>query len=156
LPPTWALGAAKASWPLRSVGAQSKIGAALNACRRADLVTEKLRSEGITSRADLPGNMVELENWLLAAFLSGQDMTPALLRQAYLRFGQPDEGHGEPRDAGLGEWITNRLSTQGLDLIAVENQILAAAVDKACGNLSAAARLVGLTRPQLAYRLVRQ
>jgi DNA-binding NtrC family response regulator len=33
---------------------------------------------------------------------------------------------------------------------------LQAAVDKARGNLSAAARMLGLTRPQLAYRLKRR
>ena len=35
----------------------------------------------------------------------------------------------------------------------VEGLLIQAAVDKACGNLSAAARMLGLTRPQLAYRL---
>ncbi|HNT39953.1 MAG TPA: helix-turn-helix domain-containing protein, partial [Rubrivivax sp.] len=33
--------------------------------------------------------------------------------------------------------------------------LLETAVDKARGNLSSAARLLGLTRPQLAYRLKR-
>jgi transcriptional regulator with AAA-type ATPase domain len=37
------------------------------------------------------------------------------------------------------------------------NTLLAeAAVEKANGNLSAAARMLGLTRPQLAYRLEQQ
>ena len=38
----------------------------------------------------------------------------------------------------------------------VEAMLLQAAVDKARGNLSAAARMLGLTRPQLAYRLKRR
>ena len=33
--------------------------------------------------------------------------------------------------------------------------LIETAVDKARGNLSAAARMLGLTRPQLAYRLKR-
>jgi DNA-binding NtrC family response regulator len=37
----------------------------------------------------------------------------------------------------------------------VEDMLIEAAVDKARGNLSSAARLLGLTRPQLAYRLKR-
>ena len=37
----------------------------------------------------------------------------------------------------------------------VEAMLLEAAVDKAGGNLSSAARMLGLTRPQLAYRLKR-
>jgi transcriptional regulator with GAF, ATPase, and Fis domain len=37
----------------------------------------------------------------------------------------------------------------------VEDVLIESAVDKARGNLSSAARLLGLTRPQLAYRLKR-
>ena len=37
----------------------------------------------------------------------------------------------------------------------VEAMLLETAVDKAQGNLSSAARMLGLTRPQLAYRLRR-
>jgi transcriptional regulator with GAF, ATPase, and Fis domain len=37
----------------------------------------------------------------------------------------------------------------------VEAMLLETAVDKARGNLSSAARMLGLTRPQLAYRLRR-
>ncbi|MBI2753509.1 MAG: helix-turn-helix domain-containing protein [Betaproteobacteria bacterium] len=37
----------------------------------------------------------------------------------------------------------------------VEAMLLETAVDKARGNLSSAARMLGLTRPQLAYRLKR-
>jgi len=36
-----------------------------------------------------------------------------------------------------------------------EARLIQAAVDKAKGNLSSAARMLGLTRPQLAYRLGR-
>jgi transcriptional regulator with GAF, ATPase, and Fis domain len=37
----------------------------------------------------------------------------------------------------------------------VDAMLVETAVDKACGNLSKAARMLGLTRPQLAYRLGR-
>jgi len=37
----------------------------------------------------------------------------------------------------------------------VESMLLEAAVAKSRGNLSSAARLLGITRPQLAYRLKR-
>jgi DNA-binding protein Fis len=37
----------------------------------------------------------------------------------------------------------------------VEAMLLETAVDKARGNLSSAARMLGLTRPQIAYRLKR-
>jgi DNA-binding protein Fis len=42
-----------------------------------------------------------------------------------------------------------------LTLDQVEAMLLETAVDKAHGNLSSAARMLGLTRPQLAYRLKR-
>ena len=42
-----------------------------------------------------------------------------------------------------------------LTLDQVEAMLLETAVDKARGNLSSAARMLGLTRPQLAYRLKR-
>ena len=37
----------------------------------------------------------------------------------------------------------------------IEAMLLQTAVDKARGNLSSASRMLGLTRPQLAYRLKR-
>ena len=42
-----------------------------------------------------------------------------------------------------------------LTLDQVEIMLIETAVDKAHGNLSSAARMLGLTRPQLAYRLKR-
>ena len=42
-----------------------------------------------------------------------------------------------------------------LTLDQVEAMLLETAVDKARGNLSSAARMLGLTRPQIAYRLKR-
>lgn len=43
----------------------------------------------------------------------------------------------------------------GLPLEELEHQLLAFAVARESGNLSAAARRLGITRPQLAYRLRR-
>ena len=60
---------------------------------------------------------------------------------------------GGPWEAGksLCEAVLNGVMT----LDQVEAMLLETAVDKARGNLSSAARLLGLTRPQLAYRLKR-
>jgi transcriptional regulator with GAF, ATPase, and Fis domain len=41
----------------------------------------------------------------------------------------------------------------GCSLDAIEEQLLREAVERSAGNLSAAARLLGMTRAQLAYRL---
>jgi DNA-binding protein Fis len=40
-----------------------------------------------------------------------------------------------------------------MTLAQVEAMLIETAVDKAHGNLSAASRMLGMTRPQLAYRL---
>ncbi len=53
--------------------------------------------------------------------------------------------------AGLCEAVFNGVMT----LDQLEVMLIETAVDKARGNLSAAARMLGLTRPQLAYRLKR-
>lgn len=43
----------------------------------------------------------------------------------------------------------------GLSLDQLESMLLRESVDRASGNMARAARLLGLTRPQLAYRLKR-
>jgi transcriptional regulator with GAF, ATPase, and Fis domain len=47
------------------------------------------------------------------------------------------------------------LQNSGAGLDGLERALLREAVDRADGNLSAAARMLGLTRPQLSYRLSR-
>ena len=64
--------------------------------------------------------------------------------------GSLDLHHGAPA-AALCEAVFNGVMT----LDQLETMLIDTAVDKAHGNLSAAARMLGLTRPQLAYRLKR-
>ena len=52
--------------------------------------------------------------------------------------------------------LCDRIFDCGLSLPVLEEQLLKLAVERSHGNLSGAARLLGLTRPQLAYRLKRQ
>jgi transcriptional regulator with AAA-type ATPase domain len=52
--------------------------------------------------------------------------------------------------------LCERIVGSGLPLEALEARVLALAVERSGGNLSGAARLLGITRPQLAYRLKRQ
>jgi len=56
--------------------------------------------------------------------------------------------------AGAGS-LYDAVLSGAMTLEQLEVSLLEAAVDKAHGNLSAAARMLGLTRPQLAYRLKR-
>jgi DNA-binding NtrC family response regulator len=58
--------------------------------------------------------------------------------------------HGDTQQR-LCEAVFNGVMT----LDQLEAMLLETAVDKARGNLSSAARMVGLTRPQFAYRLKR-
>ena len=44
---------------------------------------------------------------------------------------------------------------RGLSLDALEDALIQEAVNRASGNLAGAARALGLTRPQLSYRLQR-
>ena len=55
--------------------------------------------------------------------------------------------HVTPQD------LTTAVLESGISLEAFEQSLLQRAVERANGNLSAAARLLGMTRPQLNYRI---
>ncbi|HRM94713.1 MAG TPA: sigma 54-interacting transcriptional regulator, partial [Alicycliphilus sp.] len=111
-----------------------------------------------------PGNMREMENLIERGVIladPGQPVdaahlfpdgtgaasgTPTLTLQASGRL-------GETRASGCDDTLIARLLGDGLDLQALETQLMEAAVQRSHGNLAAAARLLGLTRPQLSYRL---
>ncbi|MDX9766565.1 MAG: sigma 54-interacting transcriptional regulator [Ectothiorhodospiraceae bacterium] len=128
------------------------------------------RISGITERAldalrkyDWPGNIRELENMIeRGVIIAGSDQKidiadlfpcinigrkePALLDEVC-----------DTRDAGRGSGSLKDMVDHALDhstsLEEIEVLMLQSAVDRANGNLSLAARSLGLTRPQLAYRL---
>ena len=52
--------------------------------------------------------------------------------------------------------LADALLERGVPLESFERMLLHRAVERAGGNLSAAARLLGLTRPQLSYRLKKE
>lgn len=60
---------------------------------------------------------------------------------------------GEPPPGACDTALIERLLSDRLDLQALETHLIEAAVERNHGNLAAAARLLGLTRPQLSYRL---
>ena len=66
------------------------------------------------------------------------------------RVKEPVAGGG---DAGS---LIDTLLGSGTSLDDLEEQLLQAAVERAQGNISEAARILGITRPQLAYRLKRK
>jgi len=101
----------------------------------------------------LPGGLATLEAVLTAILveaLDGQPVTAARVQDVADRIAPK----AAPSEAGLDldAWIAARLDEGGFALDAHEARIRRAALARAGGNLSAAARLLGISRAQLAYR----
>jgi len=110
-----------------------------------------------------PGNIRELLNMVERGVILAPNGTRIELEQMFsagahdpgLEFGLDSNGvlgvdRGEP-----GKDLYDEVLNGGMTLDQAEAKLIEAAVKKANGNLSAAARVLGLTRPQLAYRLGR-
>jgi transcriptional regulator with GAF, ATPase, and Fis domain len=127
--------------------------------------------QGITERAmdrlvdyRFPGNVRELENLIeRAVILAPEDGGPIDVGQL---FGHGEEGHTlsyglgvdgslvDGRDTGAPpttDMVSDILARE-VPLEQLESMLIDAAVTRADGNLSEAARMLGLTRAQLAYR----
>ena len=131
---------------------------------------------GYTARAvkallnyDFPGNIRELQNLVERGVISAEEGgvidVPHMLRREQLRDNamysldaagalsteQPAEQAGGAAAPGS---LLDRLADAGtVSLPSLERRLMDEAVVRAGGNLAAAARLLGLTRAQLAYRL---
>ena len=94
-------------------------------------------------RHPFPGNVRELANVIeRAVLLAEEDVIHAG------DLGLPDEAPGAPAPAGAF-----LLPQEGLSLEALERDLIRQALERAGGNKSHAARLLGLTRATLRYRL---
>ena len=110
-----------------------------------------------------PGNIRELQNVIERSVIIAPHGTRIEASHLFLaeRDDQPAElgldAHGELLAQGWqpGERLCESVLNGVFTLDEVESMLLEAAVAKAKGNLSSAARLLGVTRPQLAYRLKR-
>ncbi|WP_284614961.1 sigma-54-dependent Fis family transcriptional regulator [Aquabacterium humicola] len=113
-----------------------------------------------------PGNIRELQNLIERGVISADDGAPIDVRHLFRREQLSDEtllaiGAGgalmpSPDTAGVSnllQHLQQALGAETLELTALEDRLLREAVEAAGGNLSAAARRLGLTRAQLAYRL---
>lgn len=113
-------------------------------------------------RHDWPGNVRELENLVergvILASLGG------VIEAEHLFPNQPEVEHDKldtqgrlerqvPKDELL---LCEQVLDSGLPIEALEARVLALAVERNKGNLSGAARLLGLSRAQLSYRLRRE
>ena len=126
------------------------------------------RVTGITDRAldamrgyPWPGNIRELENLIergLIVTAAGQmvDVEDLFtIPPSYERVSINSSGELQPNASAEFHTLFEDLQKRGLSLDVLEDGLIQEAVSRAGGNLSAAARSLGLTRPQLSYRLQR-
>ena len=110
-----------------------------------------------------PGNIREMQNMVERGVILAPNGTRIELEQMFPASGYgPGLEFGLDSDGGLGieqqepgKDLCAEVLSGALTLDQCEAKLIRAAVDKAEGNLSSAARILGLTRPQLAYRLGR-
>lgn len=107
---------------------------------------------------DWPGNVRELENLVERGVILASQA--GMVEVAHLFPNQPEmartslDAHGHlARFPSLkDDDLSERILDSGSSLDDIEARVLDHAVTRARGNLSEAARMLGLTRPQLAYR----
>ncbi|MDO9143330.1 sigma-54-dependent Fis family transcriptional regulator [Rhodoferax sp.] len=108
---------------------------------------------------DWPGNVRELENLVERGVILATQA--GRVEVEHLFPNQPDaaqtsldaHGHLARLPSVQDDELSTRILNSGSSLEEIEARVLDHAVARARGNLSEAARLLGLTRPQLAYRL---
>ena len=129
---------------------------------------KKLR--GFTDKAkralltyDWPGNIRELQNMIERGVILAPSGTRIEVNHLFSscaeeharEFGLDTKGDLGVNRAESSKSLSEAVFNGVLTLEQVETMLLETAVDKAHGNLSSAARMLGLTRAQLAYRLKR-
>ncbi|MCG8487347.1 MAG: sigma 54-interacting transcriptional regulator [Chromatiales bacterium] len=130
------------------------------------------RTPGITERAlralrnyDWPGNIRELENIIERGVIIAANDThidlPNLFPELDVEPAAPVQTQNpaqsdppNPQTSGLTlDQMLDQILDQTIPLGQLENRLLDRAVERARGNLASAGRMLGLTRPQMAYRL---
>ena len=111
---------------------------------------------------DWPSNVREMENLIeRGVILAGQNGTVEVddlfpNAPAAAESGVDPRGRLADLVPAPQRELCARIVDSGVPLEALEQQVLELAVERAGGNLSGAARMLGMTRPQLAYRLKRR
>ncbi len=124
---------------------------------------------GFTDRALLalrqhpwPGNVREMENVLERSVILADIGQPVDMAHLFPEAAQANAGMHTLHPLGhlqenpvpaCDDSVIDQLLNTPLDLQALEGQLIEQAVARSHGNLAAAARMLGLTRPQLSYRL---
>lgn len=111
-----------------------------------------------------PGNIRELQNMVERGVILAPSGTRIEVGHLFSSPSADDSlqefGLGLDGNLGIHQWETGKELCEAvfngvMTLEQVEAMLIETAVDKAHGNLSGASRMLGLTRPQLAYRLKR-
>ena len=110
---------------------------------------------------DWPGNVRELENLIERSVILAPDkgwievdhLFPDGPPQGINGAEVDAQGHVGHPDSAIEDDLYTRLLAEGFDLEAHEDRLLRIATERARGNLTHAARILGITRRQLAYRL---
>ncbi len=108
-----------------------------------------------------PGNVRELENLIERGVILSNPGVPIDVEQLFptLQASAPvvlnAQGELERRPCSNAASLYDDVQRRGLSLEALEDALIQEAVARADGNLAAAARALGMTRPQLSYRLQR-
>ena len=108
-----------------------------------------------------PGNVRELENLIERGVILANAGQPIDVEQLFptLRPAAPvvvnADGQLERRACSDAGALYDDVQRRGLSLDALEDALIQEAVARAGGNLAGAARSLGMTRPQLSYRLQR-
>lgn len=132
--------------------------------------------DGITRKAsmallnyDFPGNIRELQNIIERGVIAAEDEEPIDIPHLFRNESIPEGmiyslnesgglSHLDHKEETTGKSLFDQLSVgqegdQKVNLDELEKQLIREATAKAQGKLSKAARQLGLTRPQLAYRM---
>jgi transcriptional regulator with AAA-type ATPase domain len=109
--------------------------------------------------APWPGNLPELRAVLAAVLLDGDGSGP--IPASAIRHGIDQIVSAAPQDHDASTTSPSAVFDSavlkgGLSMHALERQLYKEAISRADGNLSAAARSLGLTRAQLAYRIAKE
>ena len=122
-----------------------------DACRRYGVPSRALSrdAEAAVARYPWPGNVRELANTMERIVLFS-DSDPVSVEQLGLPSGNAGGGHVGVAPSGD---VYIDFPDTGMSLEAVERALLVRALEKAGGNQSAAARLLGVSRDTLRYRM---
>ena len=110
-----------------------------------------------------PGNIRELENMIERGIILTDNNHRIDMKSFFPSLSEPSHplniisstgelGQTSTTDSSAGD-VINQLLDNGFDLSQFEQQVIERAMEKAEGNVTQAARILGITRPQMAYRL---